>query len=100
MISDELEREIRRLISSSGKARKGALSRLVEDALWAYIKSRRTQKRVFRAIRDGRVVAEAKSLYELADRLREAGIDPRSVRIVSSPSPRPRRRLGLRCERV
>lgn len=100
VISDELEREIRKLISKEGKAKKGALSRLVENALWAYIRSQKARERVFMAIKDGKVVAEARSLYDLADKLREAGIDPRSVRIVSSPPPRPRRRLGLRCGRV
>ena len=96
VISDELEREVRRLISEEGRARRGALSRLVEDALWAYIRSLKVRKRVFRAIKDERVVAEAESLYELAEELRRMGLDPRSVRIVSFPSPKPCRRFGLR----
>ncbi len=100
VISDELEREIRKLVSGEGKIKKGALSKFVEDALWFYIKSLNVEEKVFRAIKDGRVIAEAKSLYDLADKLREIGVNPRSVRIISSPPPSLRRRFGLRCRRI
>lgn len=101
VISDELENEIRRLISSEKTAKKGALSKLVEDALWAYIRPKLySNRRVFKALKDNRVVAEASSLNELAEKPRNAGIDPREVKIFSSISYRKERRIGLRGSRV
>jgi len=100
VISDELEEEIRRIISRGGKARKGALSELVENALRMYIEALKRRSITFKAIKEGRVIAEADSLDELAAKLREAGLDPRGVRIISHPPPKLRRRMGLRCRRV
>ena len=69
VISDELEKEIRRLISMGKVAKKGALSKLIEDALWAYIRPKLySNQRVFVALKDNKVVAEASSLRELAEK--------------------------------
>ncbi len=101
VISDELEKEIRRFLSENGKIKKGALSKLIEDALWAYIKPRiYASSRIFKAVKDSKVVAEAPSLSELAEELREMKIDPREVRIFSSSRVKFERRIGLRGSRL
>lgn len=101
VISDELEREIRLFLSREGRIKKGALSKLVEDALWAYIKPRiYSSARVFRAVKNGKVVAEAHTLSELAEKLRNLGVDPREVRIFSSSRIKFERKIGLRGSRL
>ena len=96
VISDELEEAIREYLKRAG----GSLSRLVEDALRTYLGLAEGRERAFYAEVGGRVVARASSLRELAERLREAGIDARSARILCTEALREERRLGLRGERA
>jgi len=100
IISDELERRVREYLRRTGRTRRGSLSRLVEDALRTYLELAECRERVFYAEVGGRVVARASSLRELAERLKEAGIDARSARILCTEALREGRRFGLRGERA
>jgi hypothetical protein len=53
----------------------------------------------FRAFEGGREVAESESLDGLASKLRERGVDPRTVRIVSTTPMRQVARAGLQGKR-
>lgn len=100
VISDELEKEIRKIISREGRQRKGALSQLVETALRTYLETLKTRQTTFKAIKDGKVVAQAENLEQLAAQLKKAAIDPRQVRIIATPQPKTRKRIGLRGTRT
>jgi len=51
---------------------------------------------VYKAFRGGRQIAEAPTLEELADKLKEMGEPVRGLRIVREPAPPEERELGLR----
>ena len=102
-ISDEAERILRRKAAQLYGTRKGALSRAVEEAIlhWASPRSS-TENRVYRAYRGEELVAEAATLEELAERLRELAVPPRGLRIVREPpgGEGEEKRLGFRARRV
>lgn len=54
----------------------------------------------FKAFEGGREVADGASLDELSSKLREGGVDPRAVRIVSTMPVRQVVRAGLRGKRT
>lgn len=100
VISDELEKEVRKIISREGRQRKGALSQLVENALRTYLETLKTRQTTFKAIKDGKVVAQAENLEQLAAKLKKSGINPRQVRIIATPQPKTRKKMGLRGTRA
>lgn len=98
-VSDEVEEALRRRAAQLYGATRGALSRAIEDAIrtWLSLGRERTrEERVFRAYRGGRLLAEARTLEELAERLKREGESVRGLRVVSVPAPPADRRLGLR----
>ncbi|GEM_PF-486314 len=100
-INDDTERALRRRAAQLYGARRGALSRAIEEAIRAWLastpdKERTMERRIYRAFKGGRLVAEASTLEELADRLRKMGESVRGIRIVREPAPSKERRLGLR----
>jgi len=104
-ISDDAERALRRRAAQLYGARKGALSRAIEEAIRAWLasspdKASTREGRIYRAFKGERLVAEASTLEELADKLREMGESVRGLRIVREPAPPRERRLGLRTRRA
>ncbi len=102
-LSDEVERLLRRRAAQLYGATRGALSMAQEEAERTWLSSpnpRRGEGVLYRALREGVPVAEAGSLEELAERLRERGEHVRGLRIVRIPAPPAERRLGLRERRV
>ncbi|MDW8360451.1 MAG: hypothetical protein RMK31_07730 [Candidatus Caldarchaeum sp.] len=97
-LSEETVRRVKRFVRERLGSRRGAISGLVEEAVNEYLDRVESQasEQLFRAYLDGRVVAESDSLELLARRLREEGVDPRSVMIISSSVLRPVVRAGLR----
>ncbi len=85
-------------------ARRGALSRALEEAIRAWLSSPYRDegegRRTYRAFRGDRLIAEASSLEELASILRRRGETIRGLRVVREPAPPRERRLGLRTRRV
>lgn len=80
------------------RPRKGAISALVDAAVREHLREvdSRSKREEFRALREGRVVAKAPTLRELATLLERRGIDPRAVLILSSSPLEPTVRTGLR----
>ncbi len=83
-LSDDVENELRRVVREVYGTEKENLSKFIEDAIRNYIHSLRNEEIIYRAYRDDILVAEAKSLEELARLLREKGIDVRGLRITRS----------------
>lgn len=97
VLSDEIEEKLRDVVSKLYGSSKGALSKVVEDALRNYLFSLESgQKRTFRAYKRDRLVGEAESLDELAALLKEKKIDVRGLKIVSSEKIKTAARSGYR----
>ena len=106
-ISDEIEKSLRRRAAQLYGAKKGALSRAIEDAIRSWLSSTpgtsvstKEQGRIYRAFKGEKLIAEASTLEELANRLREKGESVRGLRIVREPAPVRERNLGLRTGRA
>lgn len=102
VLPESLALRLRRVVRERYDGRKGAISGLIADALDAYLSSseRSTQSEVFRALRGHRVVAEGSNLDELAKQLREKGLNPRDLRIISSKKLAPVAKAGFRAKIV
>jgi len=98
VLSDEVERKLRDAVVKRGSG-KGTLSKIVEEALNNYLSSLEKKNRIFRAYKGDDLVGESESLDELAELLREKGIDVRGLRIISSETIRPKVRSGYRIKR-
>jgi predicted transcriptional regulator len=92
-LSDDVEKKLRTIAKHLYGSSKGSLSKVVEDALENYFltlnKPANSDKKIFKAIKEERVVAEASTLEELASILKKKGIEPRGLRIVSTKLIRP-----------
>ncbi len=95
MLPDDLIERLRAHLRQSG-ARKGDLSRFVASAIERALREAQKAERTFVAVKNGREVARAGSLAELAERLRAVGIDPGSVRVRMVPPPPKLARAGAR----
>ena len=84
VLSDEVEEELRKVVREMYGAEKGNLSKFVEDAIRNYIHSVKKGEIVYRAYKGDKLVAEAKSLEELAKLLREKGVEIRGLRVIRS----------------
>ncbi|AKG91093.1 hypothetical protein GAH_01620 [Geoglobus ahangari] len=92
-LNDEIERKLREHARNGGK---GALSKVIEQALRLYFSKIEERKTVFRAFKGDEQVAEAENLEELAEILKAKKIDPREVTILSSKPVKPVVRRGWR----
>ena len=96
-MSDATAKELRRVVKDAYGNKKGALSSLVEGAVREALARQATREKAsFRAVRDGKVLATSDDLQGLADILRQKGLDPRGMRIVSTIPPSPMARMGGR----
>ncbi len=99
-ISDDVERALRKRAAQLYGARRGALSKAIEEAIRAWLTSTPNEMssggKVYKAFKGGRLIAEAPNLEELADKLKEMGEPMRGLRIVREPAPPKERRIGLR----
>ena len=100
-IDDELERQVRDRISRTRGFSKGALSDVFEEAIRLWLSGvasspGREDGHRFKAVRANRMIAEAPTLKELSEKLKESNIDPRDVQILSSAHRNETRRLGMR----
>jgi len=84
VLSEEIEEELRKVVRKIYGAKKGNLSKFIEDAIRNYIHSLKKGEVVYRAYKDDKLVAEAKSLEELVKLLRERDIEVRGLRIIRS----------------
>ncbi|MBO3833254.1 MAG: hypothetical protein FGF51_07765 [Candidatus Brockarchaeota archaeon] len=99
-LNDDVEKKLRSIVRRLYGSSKGGMSRVIESALTNYFaildKSADYEKTVFKALREGNVVAEASTLEELASILKSRGIEPRGLRIVSTKPIKPVARGGYR----
>lgn len=101
-LSEETVRRLRQVVKDVYGSRKGTLSTLVEGAIKEALdeESNGGIAPGYRAIRSGKVIAEASGLGELAKRLRREGVDPRGLRIESTTPLNPVVRTGPRARRL
>lgn len=96
-LPEETVRRLRRAVRETYGGRKGALSGLIREAIDGHFESLQMEPpRTFRAVDKERMIAEGSSLEDLASRLKQLGVDPRSVRIISSANISPVARAGFR----
>jgi Arc/MetJ-type ribon-helix-helix transcriptional regulator len=97
-LPEETVRRMKRVVKERYGGRRGALSGLVREAVEERIDwlEAPRPKIHFKASKDGRTVAEADGIGELASKLRALDIDPRTVLISSSSPLRQVARAGLR----
>ena len=84
VLSDDVEEELRKAVREMYGTEKGNISKFIEDALRNYIHSLRKSEIVYKAYKGDELVAEAKSLEELAELLKKKGVDVRGLRIIRS----------------
>jgi len=96
-LPEKTVKRLRRYARDSGK-KKGVISELVDAAIRKYLEELAAPigRQTFTAFRGEKAVAQAKSLDELATALKSRGVDPRSVKILSSEPLEPVGRIGLR----
>jgi len=86
-LSNDVEKKLRNIVKRLYGSSKGGMSKVIEDALTNYFvileRSMNEDKTIFKALREGNIVAEANTLEELASILKSKGIEPRGLRIVS-----------------
>jgi hypothetical protein len=101
-MSAETLGKLRRTIRERYGSRRGALSGLVEEAVLQTLERFETPNATerFRALKGDSVAAEADSLKQLASRLKELKVDPRSVRIISSAHLASVARAGFRSRKT
>jgi len=101
-MSAETVSKLRRAVRERYGSRRGALSGLVEKAVLETLGRFETVSPLerFRVLRDDRVLAEGDNLEQLASRLKQLKVDPRSVRIVSSVHLAPVARAGFRARKT
>ncbi|MCL5067637.1 MAG: hypothetical protein M1368_04710 [Thaumarchaeota archaeon] len=97
-LSDETIRRLRKTVRDRYAGKKGAISNLIEESLREKLDSFDMPRpsQTFKAMKDGRTIAEAVDLDTLARKLDQMNVDPRSVRITSSRKLAPIVRTGLR----
>ncbi|MBI2648973.1 MAG: hypothetical protein HYW93_04890 [Thaumarchaeota archaeon] len=96
-LPEQTVRRLRRAVRVTYGGRKGALSGFIKEAIDEHFESLQSEPpRTFRATDKERMIAEGSSLEELASRLGELGVDPRSVRIISSTKISPVAKAGFR----
>lgn len=96
-IDDKLAEKLRKTAEKLYGSRRGGMSKIVENALRNYLSMlEREEETVYQALKEGKVVAEAKTLSELASKLKKLGIEPRGLRIVRKTGVKKRVRAGYR----
>jgi hypothetical protein len=98
VLSENTARRLRKVVAERYGSKKGALSTLIEQGVKDVLDRLDTPRllETFRAVRNGKTVAEGDSLESLARSLRQAKVDPRRVQIVSTRPLVPIARAGLR----
>ena len=84
VLSDDVEKVLRKVVREMYGIEKGNLSKFIEDAIRNYVHSLKREEVTYRAYKDDKLVAEANSLEELVKLLREKNIDIRRLRIIRS----------------
>ena len=96
VISDDVEEKLRKFVDETYGSAKGSLSKVIEDALRNYLQSSVKKEKVYRAYKEKNLVEEAKSITELAEKLKNRSLDPRGLRIIAIPGIKKRARAGYR----
>jgi len=103
VLKDETEEMLRRIVEQLYGSSRGSLSEVIDKAIRSYIArleaSSSPKSVVFRAFKGDKLISEANDLDDLARALKERGVDPRGLRIVSSQVVRPVARAGVRARR-
>ena len=97
-LPEDTVKRLRKTALAQSKGKKGAISGLVDAAIREHLSSVEAagSGEEFRAERDGKVLAAAGSLRELAAELKRLRVDPRDVVVLGSARHEPLVRTGLR----
>jgi len=87
-LSDDIERLLREEAFRRFGGKRGGISRIVEEAIIAWLGKSKESVRVYRIIIDGKIAFESSDLDDIARFLRERNLTPRDVRILILPRKR------------
>ncbi len=98
VLPETLAERLRRTVREQHGGKKGAISQIISEALDSYLNRSQpsTETELFQAYKADKKVAEASSLPELARKLRENEMSPRSLRIISTRKLAPIAKAGYR----
>ena len=94
-LSDHVEKLLREEAFRRFGGRRGGISKIVEEALIAWLQKKKESVRLYRVLVDGKVVFESTDLDQIAEFLKKNNLSPRDVRVVILPS-KDKYRLGPR----
>ncbi|MEX0569162.1 MAG: hypothetical protein Q6363_008405 [Candidatus Njordarchaeota archaeon] len=94
-LSDYVERLLREEAFRRFGGKRGSISRIVEEALIAWLQRKKESVRLYRIVIDGKIAYESTDLDQIAEFLEEKNLSLSDVRIVILPS-RDKYRLGPR----
>lgn len=94
-LSDHVEKLLREEAFRRFGGRRGGISKIVEEALIAWLQKKKESVRLYRVLIDGKVVFESTDLDQIAEFLKKNNLSPRDVRVVILPS-KDKYRLGPR----
>lgn len=94
-LSDHVEKLLREEAFRRFGGRRGGISKIVEEALIAWLQKKKESVRLYRVLIDGKIVFESTDLDQIAEFLKKNNLSPRDVRVVILPS-KDKYRLGPR----
>jgi len=84
-ISDHVERLLREAAFKKYGGKRGAISRIIEEALLNWLAKEKSSTRTYRVLLNNKIVLETNDLDDVAKFLKENNLSPRDVRIIIIP---------------
>lgn len=94
-LSDYVEKLLREETFRRFGGKRGGISRIVEEALLAWLQRKKESVRLYRVVKDGRVMFESRDLDQIAEFLKKNNLSLRDVQVVIIPT-KDKYRLGPR----
>ena len=84
-ISDHVEKLLRETAFKKYGGKRGAISRIIEEALLNWLAKEKSSTRTYRVFLNNKMVLETNDLDDVAKFLKENNLSPRDVRIIIIP---------------
>lgn len=84
-ISDHVEKLLREAAFKKYGGKRGAISRIIEEALLNWLAREKSSVRIYRVLLNNEIILETSDLDEVAKFLKENNLSPRDVRIIIIP---------------
>ena len=84
-ISDHVEKLLREAAFKKYGGKRGAISRIIEEALLNWLAREKSSVRIYRVLLNNEIILETSDLDEVVKFLKENNLSPRDVRIIIIP---------------